>query len=48
MLNINVILKKVENQTLFHNVPFTVKVNVDQQLSGFPPSSKYLLTDVNV
>ncbi len=26
----------------------TVKVNVDQQLFGFLPSSKYLQTDVNV
>ncbi len=26
----------------------TVKVNVDQQLFGYPHSSKYLLTDVNV
>ncbi len=26
----------------------TVKVNVDQQLFGFPHSSKYLLKDVNV
>ncbi len=25
-----------------------VKVNVDQQLFGYPHSSKYLLTDVNV
>ncbi len=28
--------------------PPTVKVNVDQQLFGYPDSSKYLLTDVNV
>ncbi len=26
----------------------SAKVNVDQQLFGFPHSSKYLLTDVNV
>ncbi len=26
----------------------TVKVNVDQQLFGYPHSSKYLLIDVNV
>ncbi len=26
----------------------TVKINVDQQLFGYPPSSKYPLTDVNV
>ncbi len=26
----------------------TVKVNVDQQMFGYPHSSKYLLTDVNV
>ncbi len=26
----------------------TVKVNVDQQLFGYPHSSKYLLTDMNV
>ncbi len=29
-------------------VPYTVKVNVDQQLFGDPHSSQYLLTDVNV
>ncbi len=28
--------------------PPTVKVNVDQQLFGYPDSSQYLLTDVNV
>ncbi len=35
-------------QLLVHSVPFTVKVNVDQQVFGYPHSSKYLLTDVNV
>ncbi len=30
------------------SVSYTVKVNVDQQLFGYPHSSKYLLTDVNV
>ncbi len=33
----------------FHSIFFpAVKVNVDQQLFGYPDSSKYLLTDVNV
>ncbi len=35
-------------QLLVHSVPYTVKHNVDQQLFGYPHSSKYLLTDVNV
>ncbi len=48
MQNINAILKNVENQLLVYSVPYTIKVNVDQQLFDFPPSSKYLLTDVNV
>ncbi len=49
LLNINAILKKVKTkQLLLYSVPYTVQVNVDQQLFGFPPSSKYLLTDVNV
>ncbi len=34
LLNINAILKNVEN--------VSIKVNVDQQLFGFPPFSKYL------
>ncbi len=49
LLNINSILKKVENQTvsgpqwLTQYFFFSIKVNVDQQQFGFPPSSKYLL-----
>ncbi len=33
---------------LVHSVPYTVEVNVDQQLFGYPHSSKYLHTGVNV
>ncbi len=48
LLNINAILKKVENQTVAGPQCSLRSVNVDQQLFGFPHSSKYLLTDVNV
>ncbi len=45
LLNINAILKDVENQTVAGpQSSHTVKVNVDQQLFGFPHSSKYILT----
>ncbi len=33
---------------LVHNVAYTAQSQCGQQLFGFPPSSKYLLTDVNV
>ncbi len=48
LLNINAILKKVENQTVAGPQCSLLSVKVDQQLFGFPPSSKYLLTDVNI
>ncbi len=33
---------------LVHSDPYTVKVNVDQQLFGYPDTLKCLLIDVNV
>ncbi len=46
LLNIDAILKNVENQLLVHSVP--CQSQCGQQLFGFPPYSQYLLTDVNV
>ncbi len=49
LLNINAILKKVENQTVAGpQCSLYCQSQCGQQLFGFPHSSKYLLTDVNV
>ncbi len=49
LLNINAILKKVENQTVAGpQCCLYCQSQCEQQLFGFPPSSKYPLTDVNV
>ncbi len=49
LLNINAILKKVENQTVAGpQCSLYSQSQCGQQLFGFPHSSKYLLTDVNV
>ncbi len=49
LLNINAILKKVENKTVAGpQCSLYSQSQCGQQLFGFPHSSKYLLTDVNV
>ncbi len=46
LLNVNAILRNKENQLLtlgdFHIFP-TIKVNVDQQLFGYPDSPEYII-----